>query len=144
MMKCTKCGQQKALESFNRDRRRRYGYETVCKSCRIAQRGVDQMRRKQKRHLHKTKDAAYEAYGGYRCVCCGITHKAFLTLDHVKSDGSVHRKAITGGKYKADTGSLYTWLRREGYPSGLMQVMCYNCNCGRQRNGGVCPHKEVA
>jgi hypothetical protein len=21
-------------------------------------------------------------------------------------------------------------------------VLCYNCNCGRARNGGVCPHQQ--
>lgn len=23
------------------------------------------------------------------------------------------------------------------------QLLCFNCNCGRHRNGGVCPHKGV-
>ena len=22
------------------------------------------------------------------------------------------------------------------------QILCYNCNLGRSRNGGVCPHKQ--
>jgi hypothetical protein len=22
-------------------------------------------------------------------------------------------------------------------------VLCYNCNCGRERNGGICPHTGV-
>jgi hypothetical protein len=23
------------------------------------------------------------------------------------------------------------------------QVLCFNCNIGRERNGGMCPHKAV-
>jgi hypothetical protein len=30
-------------------------------------------------------------------------------------------------------------IRREGY-----QVLCSNCNRGRWRNGGECPHKVIA
>jgi len=28
------------------------------------------------------------------------------------------------------------------YPDGF-QVACWNCNAGRDLNGGVCPHQEV-
>lgn len=23
------------------------------------------------------------------------------------------------------------------------QVLCHNCNCGKYRNGGICPHQEA-
>jgi hypothetical protein len=38
---------------------------------------------------------------------------------------------------------LNTWRRcgqKHGYPEGF-QVLCMNCNWGRYRNGGVCPHE---
>jgi hypothetical protein len=22
-------------------------------------------------------------------------------------------------------------------------VLCFNCNCGRYHNGGICPHKQI-
>ena len=22
-----------------------------------------------------------------------------------------------------------------------IQILCFNCNCGRARNGGICPHE---
>lgn len=82
------------------------------------------------------KDAAYRAYGGYRCACCGETQPAFLSIDHVNGDGCKHRKSIGRGT------SIYAWLRNNGYPAGF-QVLCHNCNHGRHINGGVCPHAEA-
>jgi hypothetical protein len=75
-------------------------------------------------------------YGGAVCACCGETGMTFLTLDHVNNNGSSHRKRIGGGG-----ALLYGWLRKKGYPPGY-QVLCYNCNIGKYKNGGVCPHKD--
>jgi hypothetical protein len=83
----------------------------------------------------KLKDAAYAAYGGYQCVCCPETIEAFLSLDYVNNDGAEHRKTM-------DRRKLYKRLKREGYPPGF-QVLCMNCNFGKARNGGVCPHRSA-
>lgn len=83
------------------------------------------------------KRAAYAAYGGSVCVCCGETEPMFLCLDHVANDGAAHRKKI-GGAF-----NLYKWLARNGYPPGLLQVMCFNCNNGKKLNGGTCPHRAL-
>jgi hypothetical protein len=68
-----------------------------------------------------------------RCRCCGEEHYHFLTLDHIENDGKVHR-AVT-----RDT-NICLLLQRRGWPKGF-QVLCYNCNFGRAKNGGRCPHK---
>ena len=81
----------------------------------------------------KLKDAAYAAYGGYLCACCGETIEAFLSLDHINNDGADHRRAV-------DRRKIYKWLKVNGYPEGF-QVLCMNCNFGKARNGGICPHK---
>lgn len=85
----------------------------------------------------RLKDECFAAYGGYKCVCCGEEVKTFLTLDHINNDGNKHRKeiGIRGGI------GIYTWLRRNNFPEGF-QVLCFNCNHGKQLNGGICPHKE--
>lgn len=80
----------------------------------------------------KLKRAAYEAYGGFACKCCGEVIEKFLTIDHVANDGADHRKQMRGKH-------LYRWLRKNGYPQDF-QVLCMNCNFGKARNGGVCPH----
>lgn len=79
---------------------------------------------------------ALKAYGGPTCVCCGESNIFFLTLDHVNNDGAEHRRRTKGA-----SGKTLAWvLKKEGYPPGI-QVLCFNCNCGRARNGGICPHR---
>ena len=80
------------------------------------------------------RDAAFQAYGGFVCACCGETERAFLQLDHIANDGCKHRK-----EYKVGGPGLYRWLKRAGYPP-ILQVLCANCNFGKRMNGGVCPH----
>jgi hypothetical protein len=87
-------------------------------------------------HYYRLQHEAMLAYGGYRCRCCGETEPMFLTIDHVNNDGARHREEIgsLGG------ARFYRWLRDRGFPLGF-QVLCMNCNHGRHRNGGVCPHE---
>lgn len=85
----------------------------------------------------KVKDDCYKAYGGYRCACCGETEPLFLSLDHIENDGYERRKF---GKEPAGA-AIYSYLKTRGYPPGF-QVLCMNCNHGKSRNGGVCPHHE--
>jgi hypothetical protein len=88
-------------------------------------------------YYYRLQDEAIVAYGGYRCACCGETEPMFLALDHINNDGNEHRKLIgsTGGH------KLYKWLKDNHYPAGF-QVLCMNCNHGKHRNGGICPHKQ--
>jgi hypothetical protein len=79
--------------------------------------------------------AVYEAYGGAFCRCCGEEELAFLSLDHVNSDGADERRRLGRG--------VLNRLIREGFPPGY-QVLCHNCNLGRHINGGVCPHQSVS
>ena len=77
------------------------------------------------------------AYGGC-CACCGETEWMLLTMDHKNIDGKQHRLEIGTGSH-----ALYSWLRKNKYPKEF-QVLCHNCNFGRHRNGGVCPHVASA
>jgi uncharacterized Zn finger protein (UPF0148 family) len=87
------------------------------------------------RQRHKRdKDAAYKAYGGYRCACCGVTGECFLTIDHVNNDGAEMRNNRVHGH----SGWFYGWLRRNGYPAGF-QILCWNCQWGKKIHG-TCPH----
>lgn len=79
------------------------------------------------------KDMVYAAYGGYVCRCCGETTEQFLSIDHVNNDGANHRKDVERRK-------LYHWLRDNNFPDGF-QVLCMNCNFGKARNNGICPHQ---
>lgn len=86
-----------------------------------------------KKYRDKVKDKIIKVYGGYKCKCCGETEPLFLTIDHINGGGCKHRKAMTG--------TIYTWLKKNNYPKEY-QVLCYNCNSGKWRNGGICPHQK--
>lgn len=91
---------------------------------------------------HKIRHDVIMAYGGYECVCCGETEPAFMTIDHINNDGAEHRNSLgfSDGNGKGATGKFYRWLRDNNYPEGI-QVLCFNCNIGKFRNKGICPHK---
>jgi hypothetical protein len=57
----------------------------------------------------------------------------FLELDHVHGGGSKEYKAIP-------PATVYLRLVNSGFPAGY-QLLCSNCNTGKHRNGGICPHK---
>ena len=115
---------------------------TQCPKClRLAVTDIKQ-RRQQGEHLNwnqRLRIETFKAYGGFQCICCGITEPMMLTIDHIKGHGNEHRKECLGIKYGNIAGlKFYRWLRANGYPKGF-QVLCFNCNCAKRRNGGVCP-----
>ena len=83
-----------------------------------------------KRWRASLKQEVFSAYGK-SCVCCGENNMPFLTIDHINGEGGKHRKSVNG--------RIYYWLKKNNFPPGF-QTLCYNCNCGRRINGGVCPH----
>jgi len=84
----------------------------------------------------KLRQLVLDNYGRV-CACCGEVTEQFLSIDHMNNDGAVHRKLIKG----LNGGSIYFWLKREGFPSGF-QTLCYNCNFAKGRYG-VCPHETA-
>lgn len=89
----------------------------------------------QRRINSDRKKRVYAAYGGMECACCGEKTEAFLSIDHINNDGADHRRVV-------DRRNLYKWLEKNGFPPGY-QVLCMNCNFGKARNGGICPHKSL-
>lgn len=86
----------------------------------------------------KLKAEVYSHYGDH-CSCCGEGNRQFLTIDHVNGGGRGHRASL-GPKGASSLAVLYD-IKKRGFPADF-QILCFNCNCGRQQNGGVCPHKE--
>jgi hypothetical protein len=102
---------------------------TVCSDCDAKQRSWNI------RYRGRLRDDVISAYGG-KCACCGEQNLGFLTMDHPNNDGAEHRRKTGCG-----TGTkFYAWLRNNKYPSEF-QVLCWNCNCGKRDNRGVCPHQ---
>lgn len=82
--------------------------------------------------VKQEKELVLKNYGMV-CACCGESNPIFLSIDHINGGGEKHRKEI-GRK-------INRWLVKNNFPTGF-QLLCYNCNCGRNLNGGICPHKE--
>ena len=86
--------------------------------------------------VQEKKDKLYNLLGGYTCRCCGETEPMFLTIDHVNGGGANHRKSLS-------SNSIYFGnLLKDPEVASKYQVLCSNCNSGRYRNGGICPHRR--
>jgi len=128
---CIQCGQLKALTSFDVSfdgQNAKYGftqrtsYKSRCKACYALR---DRLGTKMK----------FIAMYGSICICCGESDPRFLTLDHVKDDGNIHRKDFACNQIMA--------VAIKQHRPDLYQILCYNCNCGKSSNGGTCPHKDI-
>lgn len=97
--------------------------KTKCEDCRLN----FNARQLSKYHEHRKRVISH--YGG-KCVCCGELEQLFLEIDHVQGGGNKDRKSKV----------LAVWLVKHNYPEGF-QILCANCNKGKERNKGICPHK---
>ena len=91
-----------------------------------------------KRLRAKRKRMVFDHYGNI-CACCNELEPKFLTIDHVNNDGHKERKVRGGGR--SDT-IIYNIIR-QGFPK-TYQVLCMNCNLGKSRNNGQCPHNYLS
>lgn len=90
----------------------------------------------------EAKKTVFDHYGRI-CVCCGESIQGFLTIDHMNNDGHILRRK---GSYSRSGSAFYFWLARqirEGKAPSDLRTQCYNCNCGRHKNGGRCPHEDM-
>lgn len=161
---CTKCGELKPFTSeffYTQPARRkngsiRIGLHPECKDCSCKTSAKyyrdpanrPNIKRKSKEYMDleraRAKDEVFRYYGGWVCACCGETERLFLHLDHINNDGNTFRKMVAKKHYEKGGGggsATYRWLRSHGFPQGY-QVLCANCNMGKQMNNGVCPHVD--
>jgi hypothetical protein len=93
------------------------------------------------KYNEKNRIIVFDHFGN-KCICCGETNPQFLTLSHKNNDGSKERNET--GKYKGGT-SYYNFLIKNNFQTKYELILeCYNCNLGRTRNKGICPHKIEA
>lgn len=145
---CGKCQKRRKLKFFSIDRRiRGDGYQNWCKDCvnkftkRYYRTNIREIKYSTWKRERLIKKEVADAYGG-KCACCGESNLGFLTIDHIFNDGNIERKSIieNGGPLVVGT-KLYRRLKKMGYPKDRYQLLCWNCNCGKRMNGGICPHK---
>jgi hypothetical protein len=167
--RCPKCGFPKSTSEFTKNKSKKSGLASWCKKCmklyhdtipdklksykkkyekthvvqntkRVKEwRAVNpsKMSEYNRRKSLKYKIRALTAYSGDppKCKCCGESNIKFLSIDHLNGCGTKQRKITGSGS------NMHVWLYMHQYPPGF-QVLCFNCNLGRNVNGGVCPHKD--
>ncbi|HEU04054.1 MAG TPA: hypothetical protein ENH95_02905 [Nitrosopumilus sp.] len=74
-------------------------------------------------------------YGSF-CSCCAISTKEFLVIDHINGGGTRHRKSKS-------TPGIMRDIVKNGFPD-CYRILCANCNMGREKNNGLCPHEGIA
>lgn len=133
---CKQCRVTK--DSYNKTRRSKLRLSNLCWQCRRPAHNkslCDACRARIRLKDLEEKVRAMRVYGNGSCSCCGECHLSFLSLDHVNGGGNRHRKQLGG------SANIYKRLRQLGYPKDPpLAVLCFNCNLGRQLNGGICPH----
>lgn len=76
----------------------------------------------------------FKEYGSTcQCPCgCKQSNKMLLTLGHIHHDGAEDRKN-NGGNI------MVQWKAIKHPDHERYTILCYDCNCGTERNGRVCP-----
>jgi hypothetical protein len=139
---CIKCEKEKDLTEFAKAKRNKDGHRGRCLDCwaeysrEYRQDNPGSLQKQaaaSKRQREDAKRKVFEYYG-VTCACCGESCLLFLTVEHIDGGGRKHRKTM-------GAQTIYVWLVNNGFPEGF-EILCYNCNCGKRVNGGVCPHQD--
>jgi len=147
MKTCKTCEELQPLDNFPKQGRNSAYHVAHCKPCykmnqREKSKGWYERNREAKKHYLRQKYADHKRmvfdHYGKKCECCSEAEPLFLTIDHMDNDGYKHRKSANTSHH-----DIYGWLVRNGFPERF-QVLCMNCNQGKHRNNGVCPHNSKA
>jgi hypothetical protein len=123
---CILCFKKKTIDEFVP---RGNGHRGKCRPC-----YNERTRLKWK----EVRERVFEHYG-WKCVCCGETIRAFLSIDHINNDGYLDKNP--NGDKKSGK-ELYLLVIKQNFPDKY-QTLCMNCNWGKKACG-ICPHKTVA
>lgn len=138
---CPKCGLDKDRSDYSthafgiKSAWCRTCHTEYCRSYRANNPEKEAVRaRRSKEQRDNAKEQVFSYYVSV-CNCCGESEKKFLSVDHTEGKGRQHRATM-------GTQTINVWLVNNEFPEGF-QVLCYNCNCGKRVNNGVCPHQET-
>lgn len=121
---CTRCGQQPGV-------RKDYKIQSTCAECKDARKDRAKLRIKNPKLFFRALRQSVIEHLGAKCVCCQEAEPLFLHLEHSNNDGKTER---SDAAMKRMMKGVLAGTRPD------IRLMCSNCNCGRQLNGGVCPH----
>lgn len=153
--RCRRCLTIKVLAEFNIRNREREWYKHWCRDCEKAhfhqyyRKNQAVMQQRARDYFQEWKlvrfQAVLDALGSV-CACCGENDPTFLTVDHIQNDGWKDRIRKDGTKHPTRRSGRALWskIRNEGYPKDRYRILCFNCNCGRERSKDKkCPHERL-
>lgn len=134
---CRRCYNREYVQSWNQDSDAK-ARKAIRDKRWYSSGGLKKILESRRRRRIRERLEVVAAYGGV-CECCGEDNPMFLTVEHVGGRGDSDRQ--TCGKPLGGT-SLYSKLRKMGYPKVGYSLLCFNCNIASGQYG-VCPHKVV-
>ena len=140
---CRVCKRSLPIAVFPTENKKTGRLDTRCRECGTKYQVAWEKRNRAKRNSIVRKNCSVlksemiDAYGGM-CVCCGESRFEFLSIDHVRGNGSRQRREAIG-KGHLNGSAFYRWLKRNGWPKEEFRLLCYNCNLALGLYGR-CPH----
>ena len=133
------CEYYKAIREYRPDM-----FQVLCYNCncrkmieqyKLKQYSTNEKIIKQRKYQSDIKDKFFEMYGN-KCNCpgCKETSRSNLTLDHILNDGYIRKSTQREGGKREYREAV------KKYNPDVYQILCFNCNCGKERNNGICPH----
>ena len=134
--RCTKCGEEKPLEAFNRNKTTKDGRAYHCKKCQSAYmktyypKNRERMNENAKRAMRKKREKVVKYVSDYvsgkkpMCLKCGMDDIRTLQIDHINAGGNSDvRSFASRATYYSHILSLSPIEVKEKY-----QILCANCN----------------
>lgn len=94
-------------------------------------------RERQTKYRTHLKQLIFDYYGN-KCNCCNESNIYFLSVDHINNDGNKDPRRKDGKRFGGRM--LYHKIIKENF-SNRYQILCMNCNFGKAKNNGICPHR---
>lgn len=107
-----------------------------CKKCAERANAYAKTHKTSMQSHYRYQNIVYDYYGR-KCSCCGEDNPLFLTMDHINGRKDTPEKKKTGAHAVMHIARAIIL----GEPRTDIRILCFNCNCGRHRNGGICPHE---
>ena len=151
LRRCRVCGieaySKKELDDFAPQPNSKHEKANICKLCKAnykrdwrQKKGKKYFKKQNRKWKQKLKITIMELYGG-KCACCGEDGLPFLTMDHINNDGKKDREKF--GSYGMYVHMRDLFYKDKNEALSKYQILCWNCNMGKQHNKGVCPHVSL-
>lgn len=123
MRKCTKCGIEKELSEFHKNKTRHDNLSSWCKTCQTSHKKIHYEKYKEiyKNNFHKNSKWWFDFKKNLKCERCGFSHPAALDFHH--KDPTTKQKGFTFNRncYIKRKDEILKEIEK-------CEVLCSNCH----------------